>query len=140
MSSTALLSVASVTVFMVAVGSLIGFVGFALKVAVEDGPTSANRKPIGRHIGKIAALLLSGICSFIVLGAMGVTGLDAVRERSSIADREARSTRYEECLARTTAEVCEVHWIRLPKPTKDGGGGPSLVIAPDGKIGMGVGL
>ena len=83
-----------------------------------------------------------GIIAFAVLFTLMVAAplLERKAERQAVRDRAAREQRYEECLTRTTPEVCEIHWVVLPRPSGDSGFDPQLVITPDGKVGIGMGL
>ena len=88
---------------------------------------------------KRSALLISASSiAFFGLLVLTIYGVQSVTERLLHKVGDARQARYEACLERTTAEVCEIHWVQLPKSDSDVG--TELVITPDGKIGMGLGL
>ena len=79
-------------------------------------------------------------CMIAVLSAYMIVKKEKEAERMEIEDRAAREQRYEECLTRTTPEICEIHWVRFPRSSDDSGGGPAAVITPEGKVGIGVRL
>jgi len=106
----------------------------------DEEQTVASGKSARQQQRRRSAGIIAG-CSLAFFGLLVGTiyGAQSYRSKMKLLDQQARGARYEACLGRTTAEVCEIHWVQLPKPGSSGDG-PTLVITPDGKIGTGLGL
>ena len=132
--------IASTIVAAVVCFGLFSYIVLRVTNFTSDEKAAIAKGKVSRAAWRKRSALVVGANTAVFFGLLVISiyGLQVFKERLLQANLDARQATYDACLERTSAEVCEIHWVRFPKSGSDSGS--SFVISPNGKIGLGLDL